>query len=164
MSIKVIIVNFTFLIFSVWSTSKSPVTAYTAYSTSTTTTTTTTTTTRTTTTSHPTIDVSTTLGTTYFPQSRIAQIVPTSDYILREIEFPSTTIRSKKSEKDKLKKTDILPSDHPLRSVLPESARVVGIQSESGLFHPHIMTLAEFLEASRDMDKIHAIRLFFFIH
>ena len=131
-------------------------TAYTAYSTSTTTTTTTTTTT-----SRPTIDVSTTLGTTYFPQSRIAQIVPTSDYILREIEFPSTTIRTKKSDKEKLKKIDILPSDHPLRSVLPESARVVGIQSESGLFHPHIMTLAEFLEASRDMDKIHAIRLFF---
>jgi hypothetical protein len=136
------------------------VTAYTAYSTSTATTTTTTTTT----TTRPTIDVSTTLGTTYFPQSRIVQIVPTSDYILREIEFPSTTIRSKKSDKDKLKKSDILPSDHPLRFVLPESARVVGIQSESGLFHPHIMTLAEFLEASRNMDKIHAIRLLIFFH
>jgi hypothetical protein len=44
------------------------------------------------------------------------------------------------------------------RSVLPESARVVGVQSESGLFQPHIMTLAEFLEASRHMEKIHAIR------
>lgn len=80
----------------------------------------------------------------------------------RQVEFEESSTKSpKKSAKDRRKKIDILPLDHPLRSVLPDRARVVGIQSESGLFHPHIMTLAEFLEASRDMEKIHAIRSHF---
>ena len=80
-------------------------------------------------------------------------IQQTNDYILREVEYTGSTRSPEKSTTE-----DILPSDHPLRSVLPESARVVGIQSESALFNPHIMTLAQFLEASRNMDKIHAIR------
>jgi len=54
---------------------------------------------------------------------------------------------------------DSLPIDHPLRQVIPDSARIVGVQPESSFLNPHVMTLGQFLKVSRDMDKIHAIRV-----
>jgi len=43
--------------------------------------------------------------------------------------------------------------------VIPPQARIVGVQPESSFLNPHVMTLGQFLEASKNMEKIHAIRV-----
>ena len=152
-----------FYYFSVWTTTTSSTTTST-YSTTSEETTTLKTTTTTTTVAPilPSIASPIDQGTTYFPQLRQTDSQQ-SDYILREVEFPETTTTTTRPQKSSGKKkgrksNDILPEDHPLRLVLPERARVIGIHSESGLINNHIMTLEQFLEASKNMDKIHAIR------
>lgn len=142
-------------------TTQSPTTVTTLVETTTTATTTTTastteTTTETPTTTTPVFLYITESSTTEASRPRVNEEIDLIENFVHEEEAATTT---KSPKKIKNKKIEFLPLDHPLRHVIPPQARIVGVQPESSFLNPHVMTLGQFLEASKNMDKIHAIRV-----